>query len=357
MSLNRTGVLAVRTSLFILAMISLAAPSGWAASPADPAIAFFAGSNNANQLVVVNADGTKQTVVWSDPTVSPSWPHWSPDLDGNPSNGYQGTLAFAPFVINGDDRIMLLEVTVSQGVPRGINPRVVVDSAIDPLAAGGLTRPFWSPDLDPLTAGYQGKLCYIGLNLDGSTTNIDSLDVAWNGDSGAPATVAVHGPNTSTVLYDGTVLHQDISSASWSPDGSHIAFASRTSTTSPDVLMTLEVATGNISGPFYTSTRYILASEWSRTSSRIAISDGQTNLVVVDVSQPNPTPVPIPVFDYEVRSVTWSPDDRYMVASGRDHRGTKLLYLRQIELATGIKSVLANLKGMDCLHANWRAAP
>jgi len=356
MSLNRTSRLAIRTSIFTLAMISLADPTAWAASPADPAIAFFAGSNTTNELVVMNADGSKQTVIWSDTAVSPSWPHWSPDLDGNPSNGYQGTLAFTPFVIGGDDQIMLLEVTVSQGVPRGINPRVVVDSAIDPLAAGGLTRPFWSPDLDPLTAGYQGKLCYIGFNPDGFTTSINALDVEWNGDSVAPAIVAVNGPNTSTVLYDGTVRHQQISSASWSPDGSNIAFASRTSTTNPDVLMTLEVATGNISGPFYTSTRYILASEWSRTSSRIAISDGQINLVVVNLSQPN-NPVPIPVFDLEVRSVTWSPDDRYIVASGRDHKGTKLLYLRQIELATGVKTVLANLKGMDCLQANWRVAP
>src|SRR5206468_8933620 len=82
-------------------------------SAADPAIVFTFDALESN-LAVMNADGSNQTTILSSSTRHFRTPAWSPDLNGNPLNGYQGTLAVSTYTtsINSDTQIWLVDVTV-----------------------------------------------------------------------------------------------------------------------------------------------------------------------------------------------------------------------------------------------------
>src|SRR6266852_9952824 len=90
-------------------------------SSADPAIVFtFDQTVNrtvVSNLAVMNAEGSNQTTILSVTGRHFRTPAWSPDLDGNPLDGYQGTLAVSTYTgsLNSDDQIWVVDVSVVNG--------------------------------------------------------------------------------------------------------------------------------------------------------------------------------------------------------------------------------------------------
>lgn len=105
---------------------------------ANPAIALTMGNDAGSQdLVVMNSDGTNQTVIYQADLVAQS--SRSPDLNDDSTDGYQGVLAFATNGVDYAQKLMLIDVAVFDGVPQGSNVRTFVDARID------LSRPASTP--------------------------------------------------------------------------------------------------------------------------------------------------------------------------------------------------------------------
>jgi len=179
--------------------------------PADPAIAFTGGAT----IHVMNADGTNVTSLGVELFGGP--PAWSPDLDGNPTNGYQGTLAFSRGLVQPISHvgIWLLDVAVVGGVPQGLGLRQIWDPAV----REAVWHPEWSPDLDPYTPGFQGMLAYVDFEQEQETLML--LAVAWDGNPTAPSTVH---SSQDTALLSGWTIRDP----AWSSDGRRIAYANGT---------------------------------------------------------------------------------------------------------------------------------
>ena len=100
------------TTLFVFAAAMAAPPA--LAQPADPAIVYvadygFSRGQYRKDLMVANADGSNRTAIWSRTSRETSllleYPAWSPDVDGDATNGFQGTIA-----VNGLARLLVWSV-------------------------------------------------------------------------------------------------------------------------------------------------------------------------------------------------------------------------------------------------------
>jgi hypothetical protein len=132
---------------------------GTGGGPADPAIAFVGNGS----LAVMNEDGSNVTNLG----LGADHPDWSPDLDGDPSNGYQGALAFELYLANGTTDVHLADIRVVAGLPTAVRLRR--------LPVPMSYEASWSPDIDPTQAGYQGRIAFT------DETGVGSVDVNWDG--------------------------------------------------------------------------------------------------------------------------------------------------------------------------------
>lgn len=318
---------------------------------ADPAIAYVAKYASKGKsywdVTVMNADGTNRRVIWS----RQNWTWelaWSPDLDGYAANGYGGTLAITTWepYPPGGTRLWLLDVVVSGGVAQGTNLRVLADSAIDPFGVY-INYPAWSPDLDPIAPGYQGKIAFNGgfYPTAQETYTINLIDMAWDGASVQP----VAGPNSSQPIYLGPPA-TGLGWPTWNPEGTRIAFKQGglgflvMDSTSGAVLTTI-MGTTSPSGDC----------DWQRTSgsSVLAIRNAD-QLHTLDVGLGISSLTPIPGAPCADQSPTWSPDDRYIVFHGRDCGTKKYWTIRRTDTLTGQVTTLAAESGKDLMFPDWR---
>ncbi|WP_169979109.1 TolB family protein [Tautonia rosea] len=188
----------------------------------------------------MNEDWSNQTVIWSgaDENLDFDDPVWSPDLDGDPSNGYQGAVAVvvSSNTLNATDyQILLIDVDIADldgdGVDEvstrvtsrfGTDPNVVPLTALDGVFS---YAPSWSPDLDgDPSNGYQGKIAY-QVQGDRENSGIGAMTVVWNGDSADPFVEI--GPSVEFSFSIPVAEGDDRSSLThpvWSPDGQEIAY-------------------------------------------------------------------------------------------------------------------------------------
>lgn len=273
-----------------------------ASGGADPAIAFARGTYGNFELLVMNDDGTRQTVLL---TGMDGTGDWSPDLDGDASNGYQGTLAAQRDVAGCWSGIVLLDVRVVGGVPTGVHLR--------DLAACAL-KPSWSPDLDPVAAGYQGKIAY-------ADDGVWTVDVAWD----------VSATDPSTYHSTSPVFIADAGDIGWSPtfsqDGLRLVYSAREllpdGTEGSSIFLVDDLANPaprRILGPDPIVAGYLVVDPaWSHKSSWIAFTNlawsvsAPDQVWCLDVDNPGSSLVQLPISG---RSPSWSPDDGRLAFAG-----------------------------------------
>jgi hypothetical protein len=324
-----------------------------AVQTADPAIAFVAshsvtvgkGHNAVTtfyyDLTVMDADGSDPTILLTE-TSNSSWfpaldePAWSPDLDGNPANGFQGCLAVIIYEASGGN-LYVMDVAVTGGIPQVSNLRKVVDATADPSVGDRVFDPEWSPDLDPLTPGYQGRIAFTGSTDEGHTGSVNLIAMVWDG-----ATAQLVGPPSSSfVLYDGHPTGEVPFDTTWSPDGARIAVRA-----GPRILV-LDAASGWVSSElsFSSYSWWPTDLQWSRTSSRVAFGLAQ-KLYTIDVDAGIASLVAVSVpSSAGSRHPTWSPDDSSLafanIAAVKKPEKSTWNIVR-MDLSTGVLTVLVN---------------
>jgi Tol biopolymer transport system component len=231
-----------------------------ATAPAAPAIAF---TRDGNKLLVMNADGSNQTILLSATSVSN--PSWSP----------AGNALVIAATVNGTSGIWLLDVSVLGGVPKGSNLRFLTSGF----------QPSWSARGDTIV--------YIPAT---GISNSLSLIPAIGGQS--------------TLIYTSgagyTLVQPD-----WSPDNKRIAFGEKNQAFTHCTLIVFNRETGLVDtvAAFGPSNAQIRAPEWSRSGDRIAFSafpKTETKEYVYIVA-PRPRGIPSKIFPGF--HPTWSPDD------------------------------------------------
>ncbi len=312
------------------------------APPADPAIAFVASYQHRGRTVyelrVMDADGTNQTTLLSRTSNIIQDPAWSPDLDGNPGNGYQGTLAVT--IQNEPDPgydLFLLDVAVVGGAPQGSNLRKIVEDDLDPNVWSLAAHAEWSVDLAALTPGYQGRIVFTG-SLDGVAGSVNVIEMAWDGFTVQP----VNGPNSSSALVANAGVA--LPYPTWSPDGSRIAFGGITASgsgihvvnsTTGMVLTVVSTGLGSGHHDF----------QWSRHDSRVAFAHSNGSIYTIDVDLGSSSLRAVPGVAGE--DPTWSPDD---VEIAYASAGT----IRRADVATGQSALLASESRKSFRMPDWR---
>jgi len=317
---------------------------------ADPAIAFVASravtvghGNNAVttahfDLMVMDADGRNPTVVLtrtsgSSSTLALDDPTWSPDLDGNRANGFQGCLAvLIREGANGSYSLYVMDIAVSGGIPQASNLRKLVDAATDPNVGvgGGAFDPEWSPDLDLFTTGYQGAIAFIGSTDGGHSSSVNLIAMVWDG-----ATAQLVGPpSSSVVLFDGHPTGEFPFNPTWSPDGARIA------TNEGSRILVIDAATGWKTSTLSLSS-YAGDGQWSRTSSRVAFGIGPISTIDVDAGVASLAVVSVPNSGGS-RHPTWSPDDSSLVFANVASTNKSKWNIVRMNLSTGAQTVLVN---------------
>lgn len=338
----------------VLASVGLEA----ALAQSDPAILYLAdyGQTRGNQrrkdLMVANADGTNRSVIWSRTTApgisSHAYPRWSPDLDSNPANGFQGTIAiYSGALARPAAAIFLVDVVVAGGVAQGANIREVVATDLDPACGGNVLHPAWSPDLDPVTPGYQGKIAYRGNEPDG-TGRVCTIEMSWDGGSVQPT----HGPNTSVVLSNAAGW-----SPTWSPDGQLIAAEGQDGVQ----IAVLDASTGLVTNALSGLPGDPIFLDWSRTGSRIVYRaytpQANYQLYTVDVDLGSASNQQVSFESCDQRYPSWSPDDslvfhKYYYGCGLP--GQNYDHIRRLDVSTGVSTTLISQSRVNLGSPDWR---
>jgi Tol biopolymer transport system component len=272
--------------------------------PADPAIAY-----TSNGLMVMNADGSNQTQVYSVSDVSE--PSWSPD---------GGSVAF--MYRHGSPSWQMdlwrIDISVVDDVPVGSNPTLLeTDVGFSPT---------WSPAGD-----------VIAYPISVSDTSASFL-----------MTIPANGGPVDT-LYTAPLPYQ-ILYPTWSSDGTRIAFSEGIYYTNPDqvFLKILEIATGTVTTVVGPVDYRFSNLEWARTKDEVAFQAGVASvggLYTLDLTEQNPTPQLISGGDK--RSPSWAPDDSKLAYSQWVRRNR--LDINTYDFATGEIKTLA--RGM---FPDWR---
>ena len=280
--------------------------------PADPVIVFLNFSRPSDdQLIVMNADGSNQTVIYSAPHMLR--PSWSPG---------GGSIVFRRDSETSTE-LWIVDVDTDNGKPQGMNDRRLTASC-----GGSVNVPFigcepaWSPLGNEIAfaEGRSGKLQVINANS-----------------------------SNQTEIYSTAGVY--LTSPTWSPDGTRIAVVEGWTT------ITILDLTTNVSGNtvvwntinlrFDEEFQVIGEIDWAHTTqksdllafSAVAISGG-AGVYTLDISKPKPTPVKV----IEGQSPTWSPGDKKLAFIQRP---------QQILMSVDLLTLKTKRLAKDALDPDW----
>jgi Tol biopolymer transport system component len=245
--------------------------------PADPAIAY----TNGDELMVMNADGSNQTEVYSSSDMA-GHPTWSPD----------GTsIAFLIDVSGTLDReLWRIDVTFVDSVPQGSNAYMLSDKSY--------WNPAWSPAGDVIAFP---KRIY-----DPSVGNDTPREIRT-----IPAAGGVE-----TTLYTAPEGHR-VLNPTWKSDAAQIAFREQDTNTSEYFIKVYDFNTSTTTTVFGPVDYTIISLDWARTKYVFAFNtheidpSGLSAIYTLDLTEATPTPQF--VIGGESRAPSWSPDDSKLV--------------------------------------------
>jgi dipeptidyl aminopeptidase/acylaminoacyl peptidase len=324
-------------------------------SAPDPAIAFVntytANRAQVSELTVINADGSHRAVIWRSAVSGGglSSPAMSPDLDNNPTNGYQGSIVVvrdARWDGRNTSDLWIVPLVVTANGVHGETPRLLATNALDPS---------WSPRGD--------LIAYAA-----SSATFDGIAVISPDGTTVPKTLVFPVPDPSI---------EGVNRPTWNPDGTRLAFVYFGQGSVQNRLWVKEVLdpqTGEliVSGSArevvpagWLGSSLVIAPDWSKGGTRIAfeISSKSDEIYTVDVdaAQPLDTLRAVPGTKSS-GSPTWSPDDpntpqdetdRFLVF---EQAGAQSKIVR-IDLDSGTKSVLAANSKDNNRWPDWRHFP
>ncbi|KAA0238971.1 MAG: hypothetical protein EDM74_05370 [Armatimonadetes bacterium] len=267
---------------------------GGSTPPADPAIAYLVLGNKPS-ISVMNADGSRKTVVLQFKSQLITGISWSPD---GTMLAFGGSFRLSDGILR--QGIAVLDVAVVNGTPVGSNLRVI--GSLPPYA-----KPTWALDGSYIAFGSDDKLYGISPN------------------GGAPFVVA------ALPDFGG-------GSVSFSPDGARVAYNSYDGFGYFLRVLNLSDQSTYVVCPTSNDIRHI---DWARNSDRIAMDPGGPVVQIVD-ALPNSTPETIATSSW---FPTWSPDD------------SRILYTTGASDSIVIRNLITGTvtsTGAKGRQANWR---
>jgi Tol biopolymer transport system component len=260
---------------------------------ADPAIAYDGAIGKSNGIVVMNADGSNQTLLLSG---SVGLPSWSPD-------GH--SILFSGTVGGVKSSFGIVDVSVINGKVTGSNVRRI------PITQSGVANGGrWSPLGDLIVFIFEDKNVYTVPPTGGTATIVYT----------SPAGLTPFDPE-------------------WSQDASRIVFTEWNDAFTQSNLQVLDRTTGVITTVRPLTSELIYSPTWSRHGDRIAYTGSGGIRTVTPTA--NATPVNVTNGSYQ----TWSPDDSKLA-----FRGGKQSNVETYAFSGGTITSLAS----SGVFADWR---
>jgi dipeptidyl aminopeptidase/acylaminoacyl peptidase len=288
--------------------------------PADPAIAYTDIQSNPHTLMVMNADGSNQTEVFS-----------SSDLGGQYTWSRDGaSIAFMMNVAGTSGReLWRIDVTIVDSVPQGSNAHVLTDNIY--------YAPAWSPAGD--------VIAFTKRIFDPSVGRDEPREIRTIPAAGGAETTLYTAPEGHRVVY-----------LTWRSDATQIAFREQIGVSQYWIkILTIADPLGpenpkTVFGPVDYSLAHL---DWARTKDVLACManlDEITAIYTLDITQQNPTLQF--VIGGESRTPSWSPDDSKLAFDQPDRVKNGRVFgwhVRTYDFATGETAKLASGVGPD-----WR---
>jgi Tol biopolymer transport system component len=229
--------------------------------PADPAIVYRTPKGRDTALMVMNADGSNQAVIYQADTIGN--PCWAPD---------GSAIAFLLLQEDYTEDLYRIDVSVVNGVPMGSNPTELAQDIEMEIE--------WSPSGDVIA-------------FENTVNGYKVLQTV-------PAT-----GGTIETIYTAQEGY-GIGSFAWSNDASKMAIGSGSNGVGS--LLILDLSDGTIttvSGPSTDSKGHF---DWARTSDTL-VCTSKAGISTIDLTSPSPTWETLIAGEGLYKMPTWSPDD------------------------------------------------